>query len=392
MAPGLCIAYRSKTDDTFQRLCSGTQSDDGDPPVVFSALYRRFFDPGREAVRPVLSHGQKVGEATAWVDPATLTAQAWHAASRLLAVMGIMLLLLCGLVYAALARALRPTRLIHAGLERIAANDLSTRLPPFDLAELSAIAGVFNHLAESLERTLAERSELTRRLIALQDDERRHLARELHDEFGQCLAAIRALAASAGQTAAQDCPALLSECESIKRTAAHMAESLRGALFRLRPPDVDELGLAGSLEGLVAGWNGRSRGRTRFEIELSGAFEDLPAAVGASVYRIAQEALTNAAKHAEATRVVLQLTRRELPASPGSRRAAEIELTVHNDGGTGDADPTVRPGMGFLGMRERVAALSGRLSFEAGQKTGSVLRVVIPVMPATCHRGTERAA
>jgi signal transduction histidine kinase len=390
MAPGLCIAYRANGDDIPQRFCGGTQREDADPPAVFAALYRRLFDPGREAVRPVLFHGETVGDAIAWVDPATLTGEAWHEASRLLAVMAITLLLLCGLVYAALARALRPTGLIRAGLERIAANDLSTRLPPFDLAELSAIRGVFNHLAESLERTLAERSELTRRLIALQDDERRHLARELHDEFGQCLAAIRALAASAGQTAAQDCPALLSECESIKRTAAHMTETLRGALFRLRPPDVDEFGLAASLEGLVAGWNGRSRGRTRFEIKLCSGVEDLPAAFSASLYRIAQEALTNAAKHADATRVVLRLTKCETRSSPGRSGMTEIELTVDDDGRAGEPDLAVKPGMGFLGMRERVATLGGRLSFEAGAKTGSVLRVAIPVMPAAlCDGGAE---
>ncbi len=387
MAPGLCIAYRATGGDILQRVCGGTLSEDADPPALFAAFYRRLFDPGREAVQPVLFRGETLGDAVVWVDPATLTARAWHETSPLLAVMAVTLLLLCGLVYAALARALRPTRSIRAGLERIAANDLSARLPPFDLAELSAIRGVFNHLAESLERTLAERAELTRRLIALQDDERRHLARELHDEFGQCLAGIRALAASAGQTAARDCPALLSECTSIERIAAHMTETLRGALFRLRPPDVDELGLAASLEGLVAGWNGRSRGRTRFETILRGGFEDLPAGVGASLYRIAQEALTNAAKHADATRVVLHLTRRAAPSM------TEIELAVDDDGRPGDADPAAKSGMGFLGMRERVAGLGGRLSFEAGQRTGSVLRVVIPVMPAAISDGgAERRA
>ena len=234
MAPGLCIAYRAHGGDILQRFCGGSRSGDTDPPVVFAALYRGLFDPGREAVRPVLFHDEDVGEAMAWVDPATLTAQAWHEASRLLAVMAIPLLLLCGLVYAALARALRPTRLIRAGLERIAANDLSARLPPFDLAELSAIRGVFNHLAESLERTLAERGELTRRLIALQDDERRHLARELHDEFGQCLAAhprsrrVRRPDGGAGLSR-RCCP----NATSIERIAAHMTETLRGALFRL---------------------------------------------------------------------------------------------------------------------------------------------------------------
>jgi signal transduction histidine kinase len=388
MAPGLCIAYRANSGEVLQRFCSGARND-ADPPVAFSAVYRRLFDPGREAVRAVSFNGETAGEALAWVDPSTLAAEAWRGAGRLLAIMAITLLLLCALVYAALARALRPTRLIRSGLERIAANDLSTRLPPFDLAELSAIRSVFNHLAERLERTLDERRELTRRLIALQDDERRHLARELHDEFGQCLAAIRALAASASQTAPRVCPDLLSDCEGIERTAARMSETLRSALFRLRPPDVDELGLAASLEGLVAGWNGRSRGRTRFEIRLRGGFEDLPPGFSASLYRIAQEALTNAAKHADATRVVLQLTKSET--LPGGRGTTEVELTVDDDGRAGEVDPAVKSGMGFLGMRERVATLGGRLSFEAGQNTGAILRVVIPVTPVAAD-DRERAA
>jgi signal transduction histidine kinase len=380
MAPGLCIAYRADKGDILQRVCGGKRPGDADPPEIFASLYRSLFDPGREAAQPVIFQDRKLGEAVAWIDPATLTAEAWREASHLLAVMVVTLLLLCGLVYAALARALRPTRLIHAGLARIAANDLTTRLPPFDLAELSPIRAVFNHLAESLDRTLAERNELTRRLIALQDEERRHLARELHDEFGQSLTAIRALAASASQTAAQDCPSLPPECEGIAKTATRMMETLRGTLFRLRPPDVEELGLAASLEGLVAGWNGRSAGRTRFEIRISGPLENLPAELSAGLYRIAQEAITNAAKHAEARRVTLAL--REARPSPGAAGKTEIELTVEDDGKPGGRDPTMRPGMGLLGMRERVASLGGRLSFEAGRNTGSILRVVIPVAPA----------
>lgn len=390
MAPGLCIAYRTNDGGFLQRICGGAQSEDADPPTLFAALYRNLFDPGGEAARPVVSRGEKIGEAVVWVDPATLTVQAWHEAGRLIVVMIATLLLLCGLVYAALARALRPTRLICAGLERIAANDLSTRLPPFDLAELSAIRDVFNQLAASLGTALAERQELTRRLIALQDDERRHLARELHDEFGQCLVAVRALAASAGQSAAQDCPALWSECDSIARTATHMMETLRGTLFRLRPPDVDELGLAASLEGLIAGWNRGGRGCTRFEIRICGGFERLPAAFGANLYRIAQEALTNAAKHAEATRVVLRLTMREAPSARGEDMTREIELAVDDDGRANEHDPAVRSGMGILGMRERVASLGGRLSLEAGGNRGFALRAVIPLTPASgCDRKAE---
>ncbi|RZN06339.1 histidine kinase [Bradyrhizobium genosp. SA-3] len=369
MTPGLCLGFRSASGEMLQRFCSGAPAPASPPPQAFAAFYRSLFDPGREAARPVIVRGTKLGETVVSVDPAVQTAEAWHEAGRLMIALAIALPLLCALVYAALARALRPTRMIGNGLERIAAGDLTTRLPPFDLAELSAIRDVFNHLAESLDTALAERSELTRKLIALQDEERRHLARELHDEFGQSLAAIRALAASARQTAAQDCPDLLGECDSIARTATGMMETLRGALFRLRPPDVDELGLVASLEGLVSGWNGRSRGQTRFEIRFEGAFESVPASVSANLYRIVQEALTNAAKHAGATKVSLHLTMAE----------SEIALAIEDDGRPNEA--AVKSGMGLLGMRERVAALRGRLSFETGPH-GSALRVVIPLAAA----------
>jgi signal transduction histidine kinase len=371
MAPGLCVAFRSN-GKMVQRFCGGVPASGDEPPRLFASFYRGLFDPGREATHPVAERGTTIGEAVAWIDPAVLTAQAWHEAGRLIAALAITLPLLCALVYAALASALRPTRIIREGLERIAADDLTARLPPFELAELSAIRDVFNHLAERLATALAEQGELTRRLIAVQDEERRYLARELHDEFGQSLAAIRALASSARQTAVQDCPALLAECDGISRTATGMTETLRGALFRLRPPDVDELGLVASLEGLVAGWNGRSRGHPRFDVRFDGAFENLPAAVGAGLYRIVQEALTNAAKHAGATTVTMELAER----GGAGEDERVIALCITDDGRAGDA--AAKSGMGLLGMRERATALDGRLSFETDGGSGSRLHVEIP--------------
>ncbi|WP_316173352.1 MULTISPECIES: HAMP domain-containing sensor histidine kinase [unclassified Bradyrhizobium] len=384
MRPGLCIAYRAGNGQMVQQFCGGAQTA-ADPPRAFAVLHRTIFDPGQETARPVLSRDRRVGEAVAWIDPSIVTAEAWRDLSRLLPVLAGALVLLCLLTYAALARALRPTRLIHAGIERIAAGDLTARLPPFDLAELSAIRDAFNQLAENLTAAIAERNALTRRLIALQDDERRHLARELHDEFGQSLAAIRALASAAGQSAAQTCPELSSECDSIARTATGMMTALRGALFRLRPPDIDELGLAASLEGLVAGWSKRQCGRTRFEISLSGAVDSLPSTIGLNLYRIAQEALTNAARHADAKWVLLQLILQE-----PDDAAATIELTVEDDGRS--ADPPGKPGMGLLGMRERVAALGGQLNFEARATGGTRLLVAIPFAARSEPLRDERAA
>src|SRR4051794_22288014 len=222
MVPGLCIAYRTIDGQIAQRVCGGAEPQADDPPHAFATLYRWLFGASREATRPVLFRDGRTGDAVVWLDARVMPADAWRQLSRLLPVLGTALLLLCVLAHAALARALRPTRQIRAGLERIAAQDLSARLQPFDLAELSAIRDAFNQLAEGLQTALAQRGELTRRLIALQDDERRHLARELHDEFGQSLAAIRALAASIRQSAARDCPDAVGECDVIARTATGM--------------------------------------------------------------------------------------------------------------------------------------------------------------------------
>src|SRR5882672_8571044 len=370
MEPGLCIAYRDNTGAFRQGVCSGALADEIAAPGSFASLYRAIFRPGEPVSMPVLVAGSARGVAVATFDPATQIGQSWREASRLLSIMAFALAGLCVAVYAALARALRPTRAIGAGLNQLAANDLSARLTRFDLAELSVISGVFNTLAERLQTTLAERNALTRKLIEVQDKERRHLARELHDEFGQSLSAIAAQAAAAAHTAERECPPLYEECRGISRTTAHMMETLRGTLVRLRPPDVEELGLTLSLESLVASWNGFKKGRTRFDIAVTGNADDLPPVVGANLYRIAQEAITNAAKHAHARRVQLRLEAGE----------ADIVLSVEDDGEANGANAAPKPGMGLLGMQERVVSLGGTLQFERREASGARLVARIPTM------------
>jgi signal transduction histidine kinase len=149
-----------------------------------------------------------------------------------------------------------------------------------------------------------------------------------------------------------------------------MMVTLRGALVRLRPPDIEELGLRLSLESLVANWNGFEKGRTRFDIAIIGQIDDLPRSVCASLYRIAQEAITNAAKHAQARRVQLRIE-----AAP-----AEIVLSVEDDGEAKCVNVVAKTGMGLLGMQERVASLGGTLRFERRAAGGVRLVATIPNM------------
>jgi signal transduction histidine kinase len=147
-----------------------------------------------------------------------------------------------------------------------------------------------------------------------------------------------------------------------------MMETLRGALVRLRPPDIEELGLTLSLESLVASWNAFEKGRTRFEIAIIGKVDDLPPSICANLYRIAQEAITNAAKHAQARRVQLRLE-----AGP-----ADIVLSVEDDGEATDGSLPPKPSMGLLGMQERVVSLGGTLHFERRAAGGARLVATIP--------------
>jgi len=149
-----------------------------------------------------------------------------------------------------------------------------------------------------------------------------------------------------------------------------MMETLRGALVRLRPPDIEELGLTLSLESLVASWNGVEKGRTRFEIAIIGRVDDLPPSVCASLYRIAQEAITNAAQHAQARHVQLRL----------EAGHADIVLSVEDDGEATGGGLPAKPGMGLLGMQERVVSLGGTLRFERRAAGGARLVATIPDM------------
>ncbi len=187
-------------------------------------------------------------------------------------------------------------------------------------------------------------------------------------KFGQSLTAIAAQAAAASHTAERECPALLEECRGISRNTARMMEGLRGALVRLRPPDVEEFGLTLSLESLVASWNSVEKGRTRFEIAVAGPVDDLPPGVRANLYRIAQEAITNAAKHAQAQRVRLRL----------EAESAATVLSVEDDGAASDSGLAPKPGMGLIGMQERVVSLGGTLRFERQQAGGTRLVATIP--------------
>lgn len=220
---------------------------------------------------------------------------------------------------------------------------------------------------ESLRAEMAARADLARRLSSAQEDERRRLSRDLHDTIGQLMAGL-SLAFKAVETSGGLTPSAAAKLAEAQRVADALGKEVHGLAVRLRPISLDDLGLEAALGQLVGEWSGRTGVRAEFQA-VGEELGRLPSEVETAVYRIVQEALTNTAKHARATRVGVVVTR------PGSHVAAVVE-----DNGIGfDPDAVSNGRLGLLGMRERAALVGGEVELESRPGGGTTLVVRIPI-------------
>jgi signal transduction histidine kinase len=364
LQPGQCVELRG-VDSTLQRSsCAGIDAASIRAPGWFLAAYRSLIGSELSAAHPISYRGAPQGTVVAEFDPVATASRAWATIAPLLGYSAILVAVLCLVSYFVIDRALLPAREILVGLNRLARGDLACRLPAFRLRELNRISEVFNALSEDLCKATTERAELARRLVDTQEQERRHIARELHDEIAQKLAALNANAACLRRRSQRDAPALAEEVRELEAMASGLMLTLRRTLTYLRPQEIDDLGLVQSLRALVAKHNENARGRTTYSIETAGAVEHLRAETSAHVYRIVQEALTNASKHANARNVQVLLRK------VAGTDQETIRLSVVDDGSGPSLNdgPSPPSGSGLIGMRERVVALSGK--FAAGPLPG----------------------
>jgi signal transduction histidine kinase len=376
---GQCVQVRDSRDLMLRSHCVGTSHSEATAPVLFVSAWNRLFGKESTVERPIFFGGDRRATVVVTSDQSAVAERAWGQVRQLTVLGAVIALAISTLVYLAIAKALAPAGQLIAGLKRMQAGDFALRLPSSRLHELDAISAAANALAAKIETTLAERAELTQRLIHAQEEERRVLARELHDEYGQNLAAIAALAASIETASATSDPGLASEARTISHISGGMMQQLRGTLARLRPADVEDFGLDEALRQLVELWNARRHPRAQFALDIPEALGPLAPSTAMHVFRIAQEGLTNAARHADARNVDLRL---EAIASPRLQDARSIRLTIEDDGKGAGIEPRVKnSGMGLLNMQERVAALGGTIDFASAPRGGLRVEVVIPVTP-----------
>jgi two-component system sensor histidine kinase UhpB len=219
-----------------------------------------------------------------------------------------------------------------------------------------------------LRHALGENRRLVGRIIEVQEQERHRLARELHDELGQYLNAIKLDAQAL--TIGTDAAATEACARRIAASADHVYGVAGNLVRRLRPPALDELGLVAALEACVDTWR-RSHPALLVQLSTGGRLDDLGEQVNLAVYRIVQEALTNCVRHAHASRMFIDLTR-----TPDAGGGLLLEI---RDDGVGAPAGVRGGGGGLTGMRERTVVLGGSFAVlsEAGQ--GVTIHVEIPL-------------
>ncbi len=248
---------------------------------------------------------------------------------------------------------------------------LSLGYPVFDDAgELSEYVGTVMDITDRKESERV-RAELLRRLVGAQEDERRRIAIEMHDQFGQQLSALVLQLAGLRREQGQRTN-LGQQLASLEEITRRLDTDLELIVWRLRPPSLDDLGLIAALAHYVERWSEHFGVRAELQssgMEAGGVIEEIDTAL----YRIAQEALNNVAKHAQAKSVAVHL----------DRRADRVSLIVEDDGIGFQAEQRMgaRQRFGLVGMRERATLLGGTLDIESRPGNGTTVAVRIPIPP-----------
>ena len=265
--------------------------------------------------------------------------------------------------------ALRPLAALETTAERVWSGDLDARVPPSPLADdnMMRIGLVTNRLLERLNDDRERMRQLASKVISAQDEERARVARELHDSAAQTLAAL-VLQLTAAARDSQDAE-LAERLALIRKIAGDVLDEIRAISRSMHPRVLDDLGLPAALEHLAR--QAAERTDVPIEVESDLPAMEIPPTLAATLYRVAQEAITNAVRHSGARHVRVQL----------GGDPSRLRLSVEDDGSGFDVARAEkeRPGMGLFSMRERVALVDGSLHIDAARGRGTRIVASVPV-------------
>jgi two-component system sensor histidine kinase UhpB len=356
----------------------------GDPSVASSLLSEankeseapRWFRalagaPAETAVIPVALKNGGTESIVLVADPADEIDEVWGEARENALEGGLLALVAMGVTSFLVGRAVKPLGVAGATLAKLEAGDYSARAKKDGPPEIRNLNAKINSLADTLDGLNRANDALMERVFEAHDEERQLIAHELHDEFGPHLFALRASAAVLAKTVG-DQPAARAAASAIEAQVGELQGQNRRILADLRPAALEELGLIEALEALVAHWR-RAEPKMAVTLAVDPRVETLSERAGLMAYRFVQEAMTNAFRHAGATRIEASLKFEAPVETPGLRDPALAGLVIRvADDGRG-LQGEAEPGMGLGGMRDRVRLMGGSVSIESPQAGGVVV-------------------
>ncbi|HUN39941.1 MAG TPA: HAMP domain-containing protein [Acetobacteraceae bacterium] len=326
-------------------------------PVWFRRLIGGNLSAERLPVPPAIERGAVILLQT---DPTNEVAEVWGETRDSLSILAGFALVSALLLYAAAERALRPLETMSAAFRHIGQGDYQRRVPEHGPPELLRLAHDFNQMAQRLAAAAMQNRRLNERLLTLQAEERADLARDLHDEVGPLLFAVNMTAATIEHLAtghrSQDIPA---QIRIIQDAVARAQRHVRSILERLRP--LRAMGLQAAIDGLVMFWR-NCRPEIAYTVTVSVEEDEIGDDMKETIYRIVQEALSNAVRHGEPTRVAIAVVH---------GRDDDIRVEVTDDGNglpVGGVPGRGVSRFGLVGMRERVMAMAGSLTIQPGHR------------------------
>jgi two-component system sensor histidine kinase UhpB len=360
-------------DDEKTPLNAAEESDDAQPvPAWFVALVH----PEKTSVSVPISIPGKTTALVITSIPNDEIAEIWEGIVTQLAVGSAVAVALFLITMMVVGRALVPLQALSQAMTKIEAGAYDVRVEPDGAPELATICARLNHLAAALGAAVEEKRRLAERTVSLQDIERKEIARELHDEFGPYLFALRAHVGALMRQAdvpEPDKSALRKHGGAILDQVNDLQQLTRRILEKLRPVGLAELGLREALGALLRLWH-ESHPDVAIATTISDALGETGETADLTIYRVVQEALTNVFRHAEATSVDVSIAPAARPA--GSQGARGYALVRVCDNGCG-LKPDHRFGHGLTGMRERLLALGGTLTVASGE-AGVTIEAIVP--------------
>lgn len=340
------------SDIQFRAMEAGPISSTKDGLRNLQTVPRWFLNlltmPDLEAASPVVIDGRHVGDIVFVPDLSADLFEKWVGFLALTSLVVVLMVLTGTIAYLFAGSVVRPLQYLGEGLTRIRRGDYATPIPVEGPPEIRRSCEAANALAATLAQLSQDNRDLLHRLVSLQDDERRDLARELHDELGPLLFSIRAGTISLIE-ASPPAGNLGNSAEEVLQSVEALQHTNRRILDRLRPLYIEELGLETSVQTLLRNFR-KQAPHIGLTATLDPGLNAIDGPLAQTVYRVIQEALTNVLRHAGASNADVQA------AIVGEALVIEI-----SDDGGGFPEGNLF-GRGLTGMHERVRALSGSLS------------------------------